>query len=174
MCSARTSGASPLLHKPVISIYKHTQCVARKTTYKKRTKGLVKKVHELTTLCGIEACAINSADFDSQPEVWLSHAGARCLLSEFKKLPLSKQNNKMVNQESFLEQSLAKATQHLRKLRKENRQKELKNTMFQSLNGKGILQSLNSMDLNELGPLVKQNLKDIDDRVRVLTKASCS
>ncbi|KAH1033164.1 hypothetical protein J1N35_045338 [Gossypium stocksii] len=30
------------------------------------------------------------------------------LLSEFKKLPLSKQNNKMLNQESFLEQSLAK------------------------------------------------------------------
>ncbi|MBA0668435.1 hypothetical protein Goklo_001353, partial [Gossypium klotzschianum] len=40
----------------------------------------------------------------------------------------------MVNQESFLEQSLAKATQHRRKLRKENRQKELKNAMFQSLN----------------------------------------
>ncbi|MBA0752220.1 hypothetical protein Gogos_001076, partial [Gossypium gossypioides] len=148
---------------------------ARKTTYKKRTKGLVKKVHELTTLCGIEACAIiYSPDFDSQPEVWPSHAGARRLLSEFKKLPLSKQNNKMVNQESFLEQSLAKATQHLRELRKENRQKELKNAKSQSLNGKGILQSLNSMDLNELGLLVKQNLKDIDDRVRVLTKASCS
>ncbi|MBA0752452.1 hypothetical protein Gogos_001287 [Gossypium gossypioides] len=35
----------------------------------------------------------------------------------------------MVNQESFLEQSLAKATQQLRKLREENRQKELKEVM---------------------------------------------
>ncbi|KAK5772586.1 hypothetical protein PVK06_048876 [Gossypium arboreum] len=67
---------------------------------------------------------------------------ARCLLSEFKKLPLSKQNNNMVNQKSFLEQSLAKATQQLRKLREENRQNELKEVMFESLNGKGILQSL--------------------------------
>ncbi|PPS12712.1 hypothetical protein GOBAR_AA07939 [Gossypium barbadense] len=101
---------------------------ARKTTYKKRTKGLVKKV-------------------------WPSLEDARRLLSEFKKLPLSKQNNKMVNQESFLEQSLAKATdQQLRKLREENRQKELK----------------------ELGRLVKQNWTDIDDMVRVLTKASGS
>ncbi|MBA0635450.1 hypothetical protein Godav_029172 [Gossypium davidsonii] len=48
----------------------------------------------------------------------------------------------MVNQESFLEQILAKATQQLRKLRKENRQKELKEVMFESLSGKGILQSL--------------------------------
>ncbi|KAA3486332.1 agamous-like MADS-box protein AGL80 [Gossypium australe] len=147
----------------------------RKTTYKKRTKGLVKKVHELTTLCGIEACAIiHSPDFDSQQEEWPSHAGVRRLLSEFKKLPQSKQNNKMVNQESFLEQSIAKATQQLRKLRKENRQKELKKVMFQSLSGKGIFQSLNAMDLNEVGLLIKQNLKDIDDGVHVLTKASYS
>ncbi|XP_016675233.1 agamous-like MADS-box protein AGL80 [Gossypium hirsutum] len=112
---------------------------ARKTTYKKRTKGLVKKV-------------------------WPSLEDARRLLSEFKKLPLSKQNNKMVNQESFLEQSLAKATdQQLRKLREENRQKELKEVMFGSLSGKGILQSLNAMDLDELGRLVKKNWTDIAD-----------
>ncbi|MBA0816596.1 hypothetical protein Gohar_001241 [Gossypium harknessii] len=44
--------------------------------------------------------------------------------------------------------------------------------MLESLSGKGILQSLNSMDLNELGRLVKQNLTDIDERARVLTQAS--
>ncbi|MBA0783942.1 hypothetical protein Gotri_001578 [Gossypium trilobum] len=78
----------------------------------------------------------------------------------------------MVNQERFLEQSIAKATRQLRKLRKENRQTELKKVMFQSLSGKVIFQSLNAMDLNEVGLFVKQNLKDINDRVRVLTKAS--
>ncbi|MFQ6650871.1 hypothetical protein Gotur_022295 [Gossypium turneri] len=93
----------------------------RKTTYKKSTKGLVKKVYELTTLWGIETCAIiHSPDFDSQPEVWLSHAAKHS----------------------------------------------------QSLSGKVIFQSLNAMDLNEVGLFVKQNLKDINDRVRVLTKAS--
>ncbi|MBA0783941.1 hypothetical protein Gotri_001577 [Gossypium trilobum] len=148
---------------------------ARKTTYKRRTKSLVKKVRELTTLCGIEGFAVmNSPDFGSQVEVWPSLEDARRLLSDFKKLPLSKQNKKMVNQESFLEQSLAKATQQLRKLREENRQKELKEVMFESLSGKGILQSLNAMDLDEVDLLVKQNLTDIDYRVRVLTKASRS
>ncbi|KAG8472002.1 hypothetical protein CXB51_036939 [Gossypium anomalum] len=137
----------------------------RKTTYKRRTKGLVKKVRELTTLCGIQAFAvINSPDFGSQAEVWPSLEDARRLLSEFKKLPLSKQNKKMVNQESFLEKSLAKATQQLRKLHEENHQEELKEVMFESLSGKGILQSLNAMDLDEVDLLVKQNLTDIDDR----------
>ncbi|KAB2049211.1 hypothetical protein ERO13_A13G145550v2 [Gossypium hirsutum] len=71
-----------------------TNDLVRKTTYKKRTKGLVKKVHELTTLYGIEACTIMySPDFNSQPEVWSSHVSARRLLSKSKKLPLSKQNN---------------------------------------------------------------------------------
>ncbi|MBA0632639.1 hypothetical protein Godav_001345, partial [Gossypium davidsonii] len=54
----------------------------------------------------------------------------------------------------------------------ENCRKELNKVMLESLSGKGILQSLNSMDLNELGRLVKQNLTDIDDRARVLTQAS--
>ncbi|MBA0728487.1 hypothetical protein Golax_001383, partial [Gossypium laxum] len=117
---------------------------------------------------------INSPDFGSQAEVWPSLEDARCLLSEFKKLPLSKQNKKMVNQESFLEESLAKATRQLRKLREENRQKELKEVMFESLSGKGILQSLNAMDLDEVDLLIKQNLADIDNRVRVLTIASRS
>ncbi|MBA0816875.1 hypothetical protein Gohar_001492 [Gossypium harknessii] len=152
-----------------------TNDTKRKTTYKKRTNGLVKKVRELTTLCEIEACAIiHSPDFDSQPKVWPSHAGAQQLLSEFKKLPHSIRNNKMVNQERFLEQSIAKATQQLKKRRKENRQKDLKKFMFQGLSGKGILQSMNAMDLNEVGLLVEQNLKDIDKRVRVLINESRS
>ncbi|MFQ6666283.1 hypothetical protein Gotur_032694 [Gossypium turneri] len=55
---------------------------------------------------------------------------------------------------------------------RENCRKELNKVMLESLSGKGILQSLNSMDLNELGRLVKQNLTDIDERARVLTQAS--
>ncbi|MBA0754251.1 hypothetical protein Gogos_021107 [Gossypium gossypioides] len=104
---------------------------ARKTTYKRRSKGLVKKVRELTTPCGIEAFAIiNSPDFGSQAELW--------------------------------------------KLQEENYRKELNKVMFESLSGNGILQSLNTMDLNEVGRLVKKNLTNIDDRIRVLTKASRS
>ncbi|KHG14699.1 hypothetical protein F383_16853 [Gossypium arboreum] len=146
---------------------------ARKTTYKKRTKGLVKKVPELTTLCGIEACAIIYApDFDSQLEVVVPRECMTLAVPSSRSCPVETKQL-MVNQESFLEQSLAKATQHLRKLCKENRQKELKTTMFQSLKGKWILHSLNLIDLKELGLLVKQNLKEIDNRLLWVVPREC-
>ena len=44
----------------------------RKTSYKKRKKSLLKKTEELSTLCGIEACAIVYGPDDPQPETWPS------------------------------------------------------------------------------------------------------
>ncbi|XWS64399.1 hypothetical protein CRYUN_Cryun05aG0001200 [Craigia yunnanensis] len=146
---------------------------ARKATYKKRKKGLMKKVSELSTLCGIEACAIIYSPYESQPEVWPTPVGVQRVLSEFKKLPEMDQSKKMVNQESFLRQRIAKANEQLKKQCKDNREKEMTQVMFQNLTGKG-LHNLNMMDLNDLGWLIEQNLKDIHKRVDTLNKASLS
>ncbi|MBA0573846.1 hypothetical protein Golob_001101, partial [Gossypium lobatum] len=40
----------------------------RKATYKKRIKGLKNKMRELSTLCGIDTCAIMYNPYKSQPE----------------------------------------------------------------------------------------------------------
>ncbi|KAE8678661.1 hypothetical protein F3Y22_tig00111402pilonHSYRG00051 [Hibiscus syriacus] len=66
-----------------------TNAAARKATCKKRKKGLMKKLSELTTLCGIEACAVlyPPPGCVSQPEAWPSAAVAHRLLSEYKNLP---------------------------------------------------------------------------------------
>ncbi|KZV46181.1 hypothetical protein F511_15191 [Dorcoceras hygrometricum] len=51
----------------------------RKASFKKRSKGLIKKVAELSTLCGVDACAITHNEFQPQPEVWWSSKrGAGC------------------------------------------------------------------------------------------------
>ncbi|CAH8259504.1 unnamed protein product [Arabidopsis lyrata] len=50
---------------------------SRKATFKKRKKGLMKKVNELSTLCGINACAIIYSPYDSNPEVWPSNSGVQ-------------------------------------------------------------------------------------------------
>ncbi|XVE89494.1 hypothetical protein DITRI_Ditri20bG0001100 [Diplodiscus trichospermus] len=146
---------------------------ARKATYKKRKKGLMKKVSELSTLCGIEACAIIYSPYESQAEVWPSPMGVQRVLSKFKNLPEMDQSKKMVNQESFLRQRIAKANEQLRKQCKDNREKEMTQVMFQTLTGKG-LHRLNIMDLNDLGWLIEQNLKDIHKRVDELHEASQS
>jgi hypothetical protein len=48
---------------------------ARKESYKKRRKGLLKKVAELSTLSGIEVCAIVYGPYEPQPEIWPSPEG---------------------------------------------------------------------------------------------------
>lgn len=147
---------------------------ARKATYKKRKKGLVKKVSELSTLCGIQACAIIYSPYESQPEVWPSPVGVQRVLAEFKKRSEMDQSKKMLNQESYLRQRIGKANEQLMKQRKENREKEMTQVMFQSLVGRVLLHNLNMLDLNDLGWLIEQNLKDIHKRVDTLNKASDS
>ena len=88
---------------------------ARKATFKKRKKGMMKKVSELSTLCAIDACAILYSPYDSQPEVWPSPLGAQCVVARLKKMLEMEQSKKMVNQENFLIQRVAKGNEQLKK-----------------------------------------------------------
>ncbi|KAM3324570.1 agamous-like MADS-box protein AGL80 [Capsicum chacoense] len=144
---------------------------SRKATFKKRKKGLMKKVSELSTLCGIDACAIIYSPYDNAPEVWPNVMGARHVLSEFKRMPEMEQSKKMVNQESFMKQRIAKASEQLKKLSKENREKEMTEVMYQALAGKG-LQNLNLGDLNDLSWVIDQNMKGIYKRIEAIKKGA--
>ena len=146
---------------------------ARKATFKKRKKGLMKKVSELSTLCGIDACAILYSPDDSQFEVWPSPLGVQLVVDRFKMMPEMEQSKKMVNQESFLRQRIAKGNEQLKKQGQDNREKEITRVMFQSLTGKG-LQTLNIIDLNDLGWMINQNLKKINKRIESLNKEAQS
>ncbi|KAJ1425562.1 hypothetical protein SESBI_10910 [Sesbania bispinosa] len=86
----------------------------RKTTYKKRKKSIIKKVSELTVLCGVQACAIISSPFDSQMEVWPSPEEAKQVIDRYKNAPVIDES-KNVNQESFLMQRIDKAKDQLKK-----------------------------------------------------------
>ncbi|MBA0633680.1 hypothetical protein Godav_029707 [Gossypium davidsonii] len=72
---------------------------SRKATYNKRNKGLMKKMSELSTLCGINACAIMYSPYESQLEVWPSPIGSQQVLSKFKMILEMEHRKNMVNQE---------------------------------------------------------------------------
>ncbi|XP_008246386.1 PREDICTED: agamous-like MADS-box protein AGL80 [Prunus mume] len=148
-----------------VSLTYITNDSARKATFKKRKKGLMKKANELSTLCDIQACVIIYSQYESHPEVWPSPLGVQRIVSQFRSLPEMDQSKKMVNQETFLRQRIVKANEQLKKLRKENREKEMSRVMFQSLTGKP-LQGLTMIDLNDLGWLIDQNLKELVDKIK--------
>ncbi|XP_074363208.1 agamous-like MADS-box protein AGL80 [Apium graveolens] len=138
---------------------------SRKATFKKRKKGLMKKVGELSTLCGIDACAIIYSQYEPRPEVWPNTEGVQRVLSQFKRMPEMEQSKKMVNQESFMRQRIAKANEQLKKQCKDNREKEMIEVMYQCLTGKIGLQNLMIPDLNDLGWLIDHKLKEIYKRI---------
>ncbi|XP_058762974.1 agamous-like MADS-box protein AGL80 [Vicia villosa] len=139
---------------------------ARKITYKKRKKSLLKMVDELTTLCGVEACAIIYSSYDPQPEIWPSPLGVQNVLSKFRTMSEFGQRNKMVNQETFLKQRVMKGKDQLNKQRRDNKEKEITMYMFECLNAARIMSSnMSKVDLNNLSWMIDKNLKDIGRRL---------
>ncbi|KAG9150684.1 hypothetical protein Leryth_008161 [Lithospermum erythrorhizon] len=117
----------------------------RKATFKKRRKGLIE-------------------------DVWPNHSGVHRVVEQFRRMPEMEQNKKMMNNESFIRQRTMKANYQLKKQLVENREKDVNMLMYQCLAGRG-LQNLMMADLNDLGWMVDQNLKDINKRIDSLKKA---
>ncbi|CAN1175570.1 Agamous-like MADS-box protein AGL86 [Linum perenne] len=80
--------------------------ITRKITFKKRKIGLLKKLKEITTLCGVIACGIIFHNFNVQPEIWPSVPEAIDVLKKFKGLPQKKQKKHMLNHETLLDKTV--------------------------------------------------------------------
>ena len=141
---------------------------ARRVTYKKRVKGIVKKTQELSVLCGVDACAIVYSPYDKAPVVWPScEAEARRILMEFKRKPEMDQSQRRFTQLTFLKQSVAKAEERLVKLQRRNRELEIENLMIDLLSGKP-LEQIPSRDLPDLLWVIEDKIRTIQHRIQVL------
>ncbi|XP_047306559.1 agamous-like MADS-box protein AGL80 [Impatiens glandulifera] len=147
----------------------------RKNTFKKRQVGVVKKLDELTTLCGIEACTIIYNSFDPQPLVWPSVDEARRLIMKLKSFSKVDQVKRQVNQATLIRQRLEKMEEKLRKQRKENHGKEMTHMMFQSImDPQTTLLMLNTMDYKELTRVTDQKLMEVVERMNEMRRRDSS
>ncbi|KAG7603563.1 putative transcription factor MADS-type1 family [Arabidopsis thaliana] len=143
---------------------------ARKSTFKKRKKGLLKKAQELGILCGVPIFAVVNSPYELNPEVWPSREAANQVVSQWKTMSVMDKTKKMVNQETFLQQRITKATESWKKLRKENKELEMKNIMFDCLSGKTLVSSIEKTELRDFGYVIEQQLKDVNRRIEILKR----
>ncbi|KAL6129084.1 hypothetical protein ACLB2K_072437 [Fragaria x ananassa] len=109
--------------------------------------------------------------FDSQPEVWPSPSGVKHVLEKLKNMSLIDKSQKMLNQESFLRELISKKQIQLKKLIKENKEKQMRRVMFESLTlGVPQFQHLNLMDMAVLQQLIYQKLDEIDGKTKNLNE----
>jgi hypothetical protein len=72
---------------------------------------------------------------------------------------------KNVNQESFLLQRITKAKEQLKKLKHDNREKEMTIRMIGYMKNKQLPNDLSVLDLKEFDKLIEKNLKEIDNKI---------
>ncbi|CAK7342077.1 unnamed protein product [Dovyalis caffra] len=137
---------------------------ARKASLKKRRVGLLKKVSELTILCGIEAFVIIYSPDDPEPAFWPSRSEVQQLLMRFHNMPQMERYKKMTNQESYLKERMGKLNDQSRKHLKKNRELEMAGLMQQVHQDKG-LDGLEHTQLCGLTWLVEEKMKEIRKRV---------
>lgn len=149
---------------------------SRKATYNKRKNGILKKVSELSILCGVPACAIIYGDNMSKPDLWPpSPISVRRVVSKFLEMPMMEQGKKMVNQEAFLQQRVSKAEEQLKKHKKDNREMEMTCVMLRGIEGllaPSWLQALTVLDLTDLEWVIDQTLKQVNQMQEKLSRAS--
>lgn len=138
--------------------------VARKATFEKRKTGLLKKVSELSTLCGVEAMAIVMSPYDPQPEVWPSPQEVHHTLHKFNNLPELDQKKKMLNQEDYLRSTKIEKIEDQLWHAAPNEATELKaeQRLKQILSGASVDVDVDDLTLGELDEMAKKIDKKVN------------
>ncbi|AAC13600.1 contains similarity to SRF-type transcription factor DNA-binding and dimerization domain (Pfam: transcript_fact.hmm, score 63.38) [Arabidopsis thaliana] len=76
--------------------------ISRETSFMKRKNGIMKKLYELSTLCGVQACTLIYSPFIPVPE--------------FLEMSPTARTRKMMNQETYLMERITKAKEQLQNL----------------------------------------------------------
>ncbi|GMH22984.1 hypothetical protein Nepgr_024827 [Nepenthes gracilis] len=144
---------------------------SRKITFKKRKKGLGKKMEELTILCGVEGCLLILNPDGTDPFVWPSTDKAKEMLAQFESLSKIEQTKKMMNYDQYMEEANEKLCRSIAKHEKRNKEMEASQIMHQISHGRRI-EALTIEELNVLIWYSEQKLKYIRRRTQLFPKKS--
>ncbi|KAF8021007.1 hypothetical protein BT93_G1424 [Corymbia citriodora subsp. variegata] len=141
---------------------------SRKASLKKRRQGLMKKVSELSTLCGVSACAIVYSPGSNEPVFWPSRPEVEQLLAQYQGFPKVVGSQKMVNHEIYLKEQIKKLIGKKKKLVVKNKELEITYLIQQIyLYGKTTSELAND-EMCSLFYYVDEKNKEIEKKLELL------
>ncbi|KAL5076353.1 hypothetical protein RYX36_015337, partial [Vicia faba] len=127
---------------------------------------ILKKIEELSILCGVDACAIIYGENSPQAEVWPSRVGVRSVLYRFMRLPELERSRKMIDLEGFLSESIMKAQDQLRKQIEENQKKEMTYLISKFMHtGEYSMENMSLTKVTNLKAFIDNSLKEVEQRL---------
>lgn len=142
----------------------------RRETLKKRKAGLLKKVSELTILCGLEAAVIVYTRGDSQPTVWPSTSEAKATISKFLKRPILERKARSHNIKSFTLQKCKRLKNKAERLKQKN-DKRITQALITSIdNGKTRIQDLDSEQQKQLSDFADKRKEELLKHIKRLKR----
>ncbi|KFK44938.1 hypothetical protein AALP_AA1G322300 [Arabis alpina] len=141
----------------------------RKQTFKKRKGGFMKKLHELTTVCGVKACAVVVSKYDPQPEVWPSKEGVEEVVSKVMEVPLVERTKRMVDKKAYLLETIKKEEKKVMKMHDENRDSQMRDFMLNCLKGNIKEYDYDENSLRDFRAYMCRYLHGVNHRIQILT-----
>lgn len=136
----------------------------RRTSFRKRKAGLMKKMDELNILCDIDSFLIVYSPEQQEPMVWPSAAVVEELMERFMSVSDWDRCRKMTNHESYMRERIAKSQELLAKHRRGNGVMQALLSMNQLWWAGKRLEDLNSGELAELVWVVEEKRREITMR----------
>ncbi|GFP99418.1 mads-box transcription factor pheres 2 [Phtheirospermum japonicum] len=144
----------------------------RKVSFRKRRKGLIKKVEEISMLCDVEVCAIIFSPYDEKTEIWPSPEGALVVLKRYGAVSgIHHRPPKEMDQVSFTLHRLKKNHVKLDRLLMENKGNDLDCFMYRCMAGTNSLHDLDERERAEMCRLINQRIRDVDSKIENLMMA---
>ena len=142
----------------------------RRVTFKKRNKGLFKKLSELTTLCDIKVCAVVYNPDEGRPMLFPDDPlDVFNIISDFRKLSVTEQKRKMFDQEDYLNERIAQTKEQLSRLRMDNQERRLTQLMYEFLLDRTkTFDNMSISDLREFNKLIERHLREIEQHTHTL------
>ncbi|KAL8097200.1 hypothetical protein AgCh_030352 [Apium graveolens] len=142
----------------------------RKESLRKRKAGLLKKMSELTILCGMEAAVVVCNREDSEPTVWPSKEEAKATINKFLDRSEVERKSRSHNTKSLFAQKCKRLKNKAERLKERNDRRILQAQITSIYDGKIRIEDLDAEQRKKLSDFADKRKEELQKHVKRLKR----